>query len=343
MKLVCRPSKWLWGLPPLVFVIALALFGVHGQIERNLKDKTAAALKEKGLSWAMVTFSGRDAVLEGLSFSRAERDAALDAIENIWGVRGVVDKSNLIASPETYTWWARKEEEKIKVGGHVPTKDDRRVILGFVKAAMPELKISDRLVLAGGSPTRQAWLGSVSFALLQLGQLKTGSIQLSGTSLVIAGEAKTTTTYREVKTSLSTQLPDGMTLKSEKISPPFAKLFSWRVKYTGSTIAFTGHVPSETIHTQILERTRNLFHGIKVFDAMEPASGAPDGWLWAVTASLTQLRRLESGRVNLKGTSIAFEGFAADKNTAQDVVASIRHGLPSSYSSSEKVEISKKQ
>ncbi len=190
----------------MVFVTALALFGVHGQIEHNLKDKTSAALKEKGLSWAIVNFSGRDAVLEGLSFSRAERDAALDAIEDVWGVRGVVDKSNLIATPETYTWWARKEDEKVKVGGHVPTKDDKRAILGFVKAAMPELKISDRLVLAGGSPPRQVWLGSVSFALLQLGQLKTGTIQLSGTDLVISGEAKTTATYRDVKTSLSTQL-----------------------------------------------------------------------------------------------------------------------------------------
>jgi hypothetical protein len=327
----------------MVFVTALALFGVHGQIEHNLKDKTSAALKEKGLSWAIVNFSGRDAVLKGLSFSRAERDAALDAIEDVWGVRGVVDKSNLIATPETYTWWARKEDEKVKVGGHVPTKDDKRAILGFVKAAMPELKISDRLVLAGGSPPRQVWLGSVSFALLQLGQLKTGTIQLSGTDLVITGEAKTTATYRNVKTTLSTQLPDGMTLKSEKISPPFVKPFASRVKYIGSTISLTGHVPSEAIHSQIVERTRNLFQGIKVVDTMELASGAPDGWLWAVTASLTQLHRLESGRVNLKGTSIVFEGIAADKNTAQDVVASIRHGLPSSYSSSEKVEVSKAQ
>jgi len=327
----------------MVFVTALALFGVHGQIERNLKDRTAAVLQEKGLPWAIVNFSGRDAILEGLSFSGAERDAALHAIEDVWGVRGVVDRSNLIASPETYTWWARKEEEKIKIGGHVPTKDDRRAILGFAKAAMPELKISDRLVLAGGSPPRQIWLGSVSFALLQLGQLKTGSIQLSGTDLVISGEAKTTATYREVKTSLFTQLPAGMILISEKISPPFAKLFSWRVKYTGSIISFTGHVPNEAIHSQILERTRNLFLGIKVVDTMEPASGAPDGWLWAVSASLTQLHRLKSGRVNLKGTSIAFEGIAADKDTAQDVAASIRHGLPSTYSSSEKVEVSKAQ
>lgn len=339
----CRPSKWLWGLLPLVFVTALALYGVPRQIERDLTDRTAAVLQEKGLPWAIVTFSGRDAILEGLSFSRTERDAALRAIADIWGVRDVADNSNLIASPETYTWWARKEEEKVKIGGHVPTKDDRWAILGFVKAAMPELKISDKMVLAGGSPQRQAWLGSVSFALLQLGQLKTGTIHLAGTELNIDGEAKTTAAYQDLKTKLSTQLPSGMTLKSESISPPLAKPFAWRVKYISGTVSLTGHVPSEEIHIQILERTRNLFQGIKVVDAMELASGAPDNWLWAITTSLTQLHRLESGRVNLKDTALEIEGIAVDKLTARDVTASIHNGLPSSYRATENISVRKPQ
>ncbi len=337
----CRPSKWLWGLPLLVFITAMAVFGVHRQIERDLTDRTAAILQEKGLPWAMVNFAGRDAVLEGLSFSRAERDAALKAIEDVWGVRDVADKSNLIASPKTYTWWARKEEQKVKISGHVPTKNDRRAILGFVKATMPELKLSDKMVLAGGSPPRQTWLGSVSFALLQLGQLKTGTIQLSGTDLVIAGEAKTTATYQDVKTALSTQLPAGMTLKTESISPPVVKPFSWRVKYTGRTISLTGYVPSEAIRAQLLERTMNLFQGIKVVDAMVLASGAPGSWLWAVSVSLTQLHRLDSGRLNLKDTALEIEGIAADKFTASDVSASIRLGLPSSYRASEKITVRK--
>jgi OOP family OmpA-OmpF porin len=342
MTLDCKPSKWLWGLLPLVFVTALALVGVRGQIERDLTDRTSAILQDKGLSWAFVNFEGRDAILEGVSFSRSERDAALQAIENVWGVHAIIDRSNLIASPETYTWWARKEQdEKIKLGGHVPTNDDRQAILGFVKAAMPELKLSDKMVLAGGSPSRQVWLGSVSFALAQLGQLKSGTIRLSGTDLVIAGEAKTTVAYQALKTALSTQLPTGVTLKAESISPPLVKPFSWRAKYVGGTISLTGHVPSEEIHTQILDRTRKLFRGNKVVDAMKLASGAPDGWLWAVSVSLTQLHRLESGRVNMKSSALEIEGVAVDKFTAKDVAASIHHGLPSSYRSTESISVNK--
>ncbi len=335
----CRPSFWLWGLLPLVFVIAMALFGVREQIERDLSDRTAAILQEKGLSWAVVNYDGRNAVLEGLSFSREKRDTALRTIEDVWGVSNVIDRSNLIASPETYTWWARKDEEKIKISGHIPTLEDRQAILGFVKAAMPELKLSDRMVLAGGSPQRQVWLGSVSFALLQLGQLKSGTVRLAGTDLIIAGEAKTTEAYRDLKTSLSTQLPTGIKLKTESISPPVVKPFAWRVKYTGGVISLTGYVPSEEIHDQILERTRNLYQGVKVVDGMELASGAPEAWLWAVTASLTQLHRLQSGRINMKDMAIEFEGIASDDTTAKDVVASIRNGLPSSYRSTENVDV----
>jgi hypothetical protein len=321
----------------------MALFGVRGQIERDLSDRTAAILQEKGLSWAVVNFAARDAVLEGLSFSREERDSALHIIENIWGVRNVIDRSNLIASPETYTWWARKGEEKIKISGHIPTSDDRRAILGFVKAAMPDLKLSDKMILAGGSPQRQVWLGSVSFALLQLSQLKSGTVRLEGTDLVITGEAKTSAAYRTLKTALSTQLPTGMKLKSESVLPPVVKPFSWRVKFTGSVISLTGYVPSEDVHNQILERTRNLFQGVKVVDTMELASGAPEAWSWAVTASLTQLHRLQSGRINMKDTAIVFEGIAVDNNTARNVAASIHNGLPSSYKSTEKIEVSKTQ
>ncbi|MFQ5626060.1 MAG: flagellar motor protein MotB, partial [Methyloligellaceae bacterium] len=196
--------------------------------------------------------------------------------------------------------------------------------------------------LAGGSPPPQIWLGSVSFALLQLGHLSSGTTRLSGTDLRIAGQAETTAAYRAVKTALKTQLPTGMTLTGDDVTPPVVKPFSWMAKYLQGSITLSGYVPSEAARTQILEQTRNLFPGFKVVDAMELAAGPPDSWLWAVSASLIQLHRLESGRVRLKGTTLEFTGIATDKNTAEDVAASVRHGLPSSYSTSEKVTVRKK-
>ena len=342
MMFRCNPLKWLWGIPPVIFVTVLALYAVRLQIEHDLSTRTAAKLREAGHSWAIARFNNRDAILEGLSFSRGELDAAMGTIESVWGVRTVEDKSNLIASPGSYIWWAVKKGQRVKIRGHTPTRNDRRAILGFVKAAMPDLEIDEKMVLAGGSPPPQIWLGSVSFALLQLGHLNSGTIRLSGTNLRIAGQAKTTEAYRTVKTALKTQLPTGMTLTDDGVTPPVVKPFSWMVKYLKGGITLSGYVPNEAARTQILEQTRNLFPGFKVVDVMELATGAPDSWLWAVSASLIQLHRLESGRVRLKGTTLEFTGIATDKNTAEDVAASVRHGLPSSYSSSEEVNVRKK-
>lgn len=338
--MTCRPLKWLWGVPPLVLVIGLSLVGMKEQIERDLASRASAAFHDAGYYWALTSFDGRDAVLDGLSFSRDERNKALEILKDLWGVRSVTDQTHLIASPETYTWVAIKDDKRIKIRGYVPTENDRRTILGFVKAAIPNLEVDDKMALAGGSPPHQTWLGAVSYALVQLGHLESGVVRLDGTKLTVDGVAASTDTFKTVKGSLASQLPTEVDLKSANIAPPFAQPYEWRVKYTGQQISFEGHVPSEEVHMQILERTRNLFpHATISGDTMELASGAPEGWTWAVSASLTQLHRLESGRVKVKDTVVEFEGVAADKFTAKNVTASVQHGLPSTYRSSEKISV----
>ena len=329
-------------MPALIIVTAFALYGTNTQIERDLAERTAAALQEAELQWAIARFEGRDAILEGLSFSGPERDAALKIVEDTWGVRKVLDNSDLIATPETYSWFARKDEKRIKIRGHVPTKGDRQAIIGFIKAAMPDLEVDDKTIFAGGSPVREQWLGSVSFALVQLGQLKKGAVQLSGPNLTVQGEAKSSQAYRII-TSPVGQLPKGMKLNVKNVAPPVVKPFFWRVKFNGRQLAFSGFVPGEKKREQILQRAQTLFPGAKVQDVMEIASGAPEDWLWAVSASMIQLRRLNSGRVTLNDTKIEMSGVAPNEQTIEDVTQAIQYSLPTAYSVDEKFSVSEDQ
>ena len=335
----CRPVKWLWGLPVVVLVGALAQYATSTRVERDLAERTSVALREAGLPWATASFDGRDAVLEGLSFSRAERDTALRIISDIWGVRKVVDKSDLIASPDTYTWLAAKEDGKIKIRGHVPTAADRQAVVGFVKAAMPDLEVDDKSMLAGGSPPRQEWLGSVSFAVVQLRQLKKGSVHLDGTRLTVRGQAETTLAYRNLVTLPAGQLPARMELNVEKVEPPVVKPYSTRVKFNGTTLSFRGHVVSESARDEVMRRARSLFPDKKIEDAMQIASGAPDEWRWALSASLIQLRRLVSGRVKMEDNDLELEGIAADERTVKDIVEAISFSFPSAYKVSDNLSV----
>ena len=339
LRLNCRPVKWLWGVPALVFVAALALYGTKSQLERDLEKRTAAALQEAGLPWATASFDGRDAVLEGLSFSRKERDKALRTISGLWGVRTVLDKSDLIASPDTYTWLAARDDGRIKLRGHIPTKADRQAVLGFIKAAMPELEVDDKTMLAGGSPPRQEWLGAVSFALVQLGQLKSGSVHLAGTNLMVRGEAKSTQAYRSFKSLPASQLPSGMKLSIEKVEPPVVQPYSTRVKYSGSTLSLSGHVLSEEAREEILERVRSLFPEAKIEDVAQIASGAPKEWRWALSAALVQLSRLDSGRIEIEGSKLELQGLAADEQTTKEIAEALRLSFPSAFKVSEKLAV----
>lgn len=341
--MACNPGRWAWGLVPLALVTALAAFGARNGVESDLVDRSTAALRKAGFYWALASFEGRNATLQGISFSGKDRDGALDTLKNVWGVRSVIDDVQVIATPETYTWLAVKKEKRIQLRGYVPTEDDRRTILGFIKAAFPDYEVDDKMVLAGGAPPREQWLGSVSYALVQLSQLDLGNVRLDGLKFILDGTAATTEAYRKVNAALAEQAPAGLVVDRVSLKPPVVTPYEWRAKYVGPNISFEGYVPNESAMTFILDRTRNLFPGVKVDHTMELASGAPESWVWAVSASLTQLSRLQSGRIKIKDSVLEFEGVASSEVTAKHVTASVRNSIPGSFRSNEKIEIAAKK
>jgi len=166
-------------------------------------------------------------------------------------------------------------------------------------------------------------------------------VMLAGTDISISGEAKNSAAYQIIQKALIEDLPAGATLKASNITPPVVKPFSWKVKYVSNVVKFTGFVPSENLRSRILQQTRNLFTGATISDGMELAAGEPESWSWAVSASLTQLHRLETGRAEIIDKKLIFEGKAVNLSTVKDVVTSIRHGLPVDYDSTENVTVSK--
>ena len=47
--------------------------------------------------------------------------------------------------PDTYSWMAVREKSNLKLRGSVPSEEDRRTILGMVKANFPDLEVEDKL------------------------------------------------------------------------------------------------------------------------------------------------------------------------------------------------------
>ena len=126
------------------------------------------------------------------------------------------------AQPVAYVWSATRIESVIRLRGSVPSEEDRRTVLGMVKAHFPDLEVEDRLKVATGAPAKEQWLGAVSFGLKQLAYLKRGSARLLNVGLKVDGEARTAADYADAKKALAGPLPTGLTILDDDIKPPMA-------------------------------------------------------------------------------------------------------------------------
>ena len=239
--------------------------------------------------------------------------------------------------PAGYVWSATRIESGIRLRGSVPTDEDRRTLLGMVKAHFPDLEVEDRLKVVKGAPPTDQWLGAVSFGLKQLSHLKRGSARLLDVALKVDGEARSAADYAEVKKALAGPLPTGLTIAGENVKPPIADPFVFVADLGSNALSLSGSVPSESARKEVRDLSRQLFRRPGLDDRLELASGAPKNWDDAVAAALRALSQLESGKIALSGLAVTIEGVAPDKGTAVAVSYQLRRDLPSLFSTSESI------
>ncbi len=237
-----------------------------------------------------------------------------------------------------YVWSATRMESGLILRGVAPSDEDRRTMLGMVKANFPDLVVEDRLRIVNGGPPREQWLGAVSFGLQQLAHLKRGSVRLLNVGLRLSGEARSANDYVEIKKALAGPLPTGLVVKGDNVRPPIANPFVFTADLGANALSLAGSVPSEDSRKQLRDLSRQIFERPGLDDRLEVASGAPKKWDEAVTAALRALSRLESGKVAMSGLAVTIEGVAPDKGTAVAVSYQLRRDLPKLFSTSESIK-----
>lgn len=287
-------------------------------------------------SLALVAALGARAGLGGdRSFPAVQAWLASPSVTGALAANTTSEKSN--SQPLTYVWSATRIGSVIRLRGSVPSEEDRRTVLGMVKAHFPDLEVEDRLKVAIGAPPKEQWLGAVSFGLKQLAYLKRGSARLLNVGLKVEGEARSAADYAEAKKELAGPLPTGLAILDDDIKPPMADPFVFVAELSANTLTLSGSVPSEDARKQVRELSRQLFERPGLDDRLELASGAPKNWDEAVAAALRALCRLDSGKVSLSGLALTIEGVAPDKGTAVAVSYQLRRDLPRMFSTSESI------
>ncbi len=331
----CNPLRWMWGLLPLMVLSGLMywFFGTFTNIEADLKRQADAALVTGGQGWANTAFDGRNGQLLGQAVDSSDQLRAGGVVRSVWGVRQLDDQSKLLDEEKNYVWGAQLQSDgKVRLTGFVPSPSVRQAIVGNAKAIFPSRDIDDRTKLARGAPTASAWEGGISFALKQLASLKNGGrVDLEATNLLIEGEAEDIAAYRGVKTALQTTLPQGVRLRSDKVTPPVVKPYLWSAKLAGAQVQLTGFVPSERARDEIFAAAKKAFPKAAVVDRLQIAAGEPKDWLQSVVAGVNKLGRLEEGSVEIRDTQFSIAGLAGDAAIADDIRRGLKADVPASF------------
>lgn len=335
--LKCNPLRWLWGLLPLALLWWVGILGMQSRIEGDLAERVNQNLASNNLGWATVNFKGRDGMLVGRA--EEESDQRRPAIEaaKVWGVRSLEDRIEVLQLVRNYVWNATAREGVLALTGYVPNEAARKAILGSVRTYFPKHKVEDKMELARGAPEQKQWLGGTAFALRHLAALKPGGrAGLEAAGLVIEGEADSSRAYETVRTALRS-MPQGISLKNEKIIPPVVKPYTWGALLRGRQIELTGHVPSFEARDQIKAAATAALPGGSVVDRMTVASGAPVDWQKAASTALARLGQLRQGSAQMSDRQLTVTGFTETEPAAEAIRAALKREIPSSFAVTEQI------
>lgn len=332
----CNAWRWLWGLIPIAMMGWVAVLAHREDFERDLAVRAKAELDRTAMGWAKVAFIGRDAVVSGRSPDSSAPEKALQSVHDTWGVRTVENRIGLADQVDKYVFIARRDANRIRLEGHVPSEAARREIADLAKSAFPTARIEDKLVITRGAPDYEVWLAGIAFGLKQLLNLDHGQIDLEQTELSIRGEPTDAQSHDRLQKALAGDLPRGVSLRREALRAPAVKPYALSAKRAGRSVSLTGHVPDDDTRRALRAALLANAPDIEIDDRTVLAGGEPPEFGAALALLLRELGRLDEALVEVTDDKLSITGIADSKATVDIVLAALQR-LPASFVTSHRL------
>lgn len=322
-----QPSKWWWGLLPLVILWLVATVFTDRFIAADIGNRAAMSLGA-AVDGPSVTVSGRDVAISGTTFSPEDAASMTSTTDAVWGVRKVLDDTKQPALAKPFGWNASHDASSVTLTGSVPNPATRQKIVSAAKTAFPGADAKDQMTYAGGAPT--GYEAGALFGLDQLARLAKGSVSLSDGGLTLAGNTATQQSYDQVTTALKA-LPQGVTLtKADIVAPPS---YAFNASKDAGKLTLSGNYPDEDTHGKILDAAKGLFFGEELVDQLKAAAGAPAGFGNAAIAGLNALSRLATGTFSLSNTDAKLSGDALYDRAVSSIQSGFASAMPNGFKS----------
>ncbi|MEH3119183.1 MAG: flagellar motor protein MotB [Methylorubrum populi] len=325
---------WVAGLPALALIAAAAHLGT-GRVSEGLRRQATAIAAGTGEGqpepWLRVTVEGRDLTAAGEAPEAAQREAVLDRLSRIAGLRRLTDRTGVIEEVSPFVWSVeRPAAERIEANGSRPAEVGAFELAQRLKPALPrDATLSDRARAARGAP--RDFPDAAAFAVERLQDLTTGAVAtLNDTVISIRGEAASLAAYDALRTALASP-PQGYTLGTVDILPPVVGDVRLGVsRRPDGSLELDGYVASENAREEIRAVAAEAAEGAAVDDRMRDARGLPRGVDGTAIARfvLRLAGLLHEGRVAFDRGSVSVEGNALDAGAVGEAEALMREARP---------------
>lgn len=277
----------------------------------------AADLKTGSVSW-----SGDD-----LSISGEPRDfAAWEALRRRLAAvlpAGTRVAEAALTTPAPPRWSASltRAGGRLVIDGFLPneaTRDRLRTAAAGLGA------VEDRSIVAPGAVrgTEEA----LDFAIRALGDLTEGGAKIDPAGFSIAGRPKSWEVYRDLEATLNAGVPGGLPLVADGLAPVVPTPYRVRLVAVDGSVEATGFVPDAAARDRIGALLAADFHEVK--NRLEPAPGAPNGFVEAIAAAIPTLARFGRFDFALAGGEATLQGAAPTEALARRIAEALRKLLP---------------
>lgn len=300
-------KKWIWpGVITSVVLTAGTAFIKTEPIQGELSSGATNQLTGKH-SWANVDISGRDITLSGTAPSQEAVAEASKIASEVYGVRVVNQKTELLALVKPYTLTAEKKDGKLTVSGFAPNDAERENILSAAKESSGGLEVVDDITLARGNPENVS--GINAYAIGALSGLAAGTAKISDTAISVTGNANEVADYQGTLDYL-TNVPSGVEIASQDIKPATISPYTFNAVKSAGKVSLEGFVPSFETKDAVGEKFASVNPGTTIENNLKIALGAPQGADWPkATADFSGiLSMLENGSVSVNDADVTYEG-----------------------------------
>jgi OOP family OmpA-OmpF porin len=288
---------------------------------------------------ALSRLSEGGVMLDGLTLDVAGRARTVDEYESALrglteglpkGVTVVADDIKpAVVSP--YEWHGEKDGASVVLSGYVPSLAVQGELKSLARAQFAGQLLTDRTRVAAGEP-KMDWIGGIKFAMGELAKLNRGTVNLGDRSFSIEGEATSPDAFAEIIALNQRTLPASLELADASVVPPHISPYRFVAETGRDLLTLAGYVPSEEDKQAILEAARENFgRTTTIEDKLVFASGAPEEFLPAISASLKVMNRLGGARTEILDGAIKLEGSAYNPSAAGEIADAANEELPQGY------------